>query len=375
MGLFDKLFGKQQEKTYSIDEAATELQKQLDEIQNKNKTQTEAAAARVRQELNQLGQLVKEFASKPTPEFAKRSENVKERFCTIAIRQLNNIPEEPGELLNTAGNLLNTLGGLTQRQILHINIFFKDDFSPIGRKMKELEQLLKMDESGKDHRHAVQLYQKIKSLEVREDVPVEPLERFIAEMSERLESAKGETIDEPKNEHLARIRKSLEELRQEINSFLPVQKLLKKYAYAKHLKDPMIEEYIDSPSSALIMDEHLKIIDYVEEASKMFSELNQSKLDAILRGRLLLNEKRKELEKVMKKELDESANYEEEKRAYDKLVSEKRNKLAMLEQEIKETQKQLEEAREEKKELEEELTKTRVEFCMLGGKLLNGSVG
>ena len=241
--------------------------------------------------------------------------------------------------------------------------------------MKELEQLLRMDDSGKDHRHAVQLYQKIKSLEVREDVPVEPLEKFIESAKERLESAKGEAIDEPKNEHLGRIRKSLEELRQEINSFLPVQKLLKKYAYAKHLKDPMIEEYIDSPSSALIMDENLKIIDYVDEASKMFSELNQSKLDAILRGRLLLNEKRKELEKIMKKELDESASYEEEKRSYDKLVSEKRNKLAMIEQEIKETQKQLEEAKEEKKELEEELTKSRVEFCMLGGKLLNGNVG
>ena len=383
MGLFG-IF-KKEKKTYTINEAAEMIQKQLDEIQSKNKNQMGDTAKRIRIELKQLEQLVKEFAAKETPEFAKRSENVKERFCTIAKKQLESLQQtdaeggiqlDPGELLRAAGDLLNNIGGLTQRQILHINVFFKTDFAPIGRKMKDIEQVLKIDSSGGDYSRAIMIHQKIASTEKRigDLDDASSLENKIKDLNHRHGEEEKLKITEPDNLHLARIRKSLEEIKQELNSFLPVQKLLKKYAYARQLKDPMIEEYINSPTSAILLDEDLKIIGYVDEASKMFSELNENKLDAILRGRLLLNEKRKELEKIMKKELDESARYDDEKDVYDRAMSEKRGRVSAIEQEIKDVQKQLDELKEERKELENELATIRVEFCMLTGKLLGAEV-
>lgn len=376
MGLFG-IFSKK-EKKYSIDEAASEIQKELESIQSKNKNQMENVARRIRLELNQLHQMVKEFAAKETPEFAKRSENVKERFCEIAAKQLVSVPEEPGELLRSTSNLLNNIGGLTQRQILHINIFFKEDFLPIGRKMREIGHLLRLDNMGGDYAKAMEIYQKIKLAETKvNDLsdPPGPLEETIKELKQRHDEEEKVKITEPDNLHLIRIRKSLEEIRQEIDSFLPVQKLLKKYAYAMHLKDAMIDEYINSPSAALLLDEDLKIIEYVAEASGMFSELNEGKREAILRGRLLLGEKRKELEKIMKKELEESAGYEEEKSKYNRAMAEKRNTISRIEQEMREAQKELDDMAAEKKEAEEEIAKNRVEFCMLAGKLLGANVG
>lgn len=376
MGLFG-IFSKK-EKKYSIDEAASEIQKELESIQSKNKNQMENVARRIRLELNQLHQMVKEFAAKETPEFAKRSENVKERFCEIAAKQLVSVPEEPGELLRSTSNLLNNIGGLTQRQILHINIFFKEDFLPIGRKIREIGHLLRLDNMGGDYAKAMEIYQKIKLAETKvNDLsdPPGPLEETIKELKQRHDEEEKVKITEPDNLHLIRIRKSLEEIRQEIDSFLPVQKLLKKYAYAMHLKDAMIDEYINSPSAALLLDEDLKIIEYVAEASGMFSELNEGKREAILRGRLLLGEKRKELEKIMKKELEESAGYEEEKSKYNRAMAEKRNTISRIEQEMREAQKELDDMAAEKKEAEEEIAKNRVEFCMLAGKLLGANVG
>lgn len=376
MGLFG-IFSKK-EKKYSIDEAASEIQKELESIQSKNKNQMENVARRIRLELNQLHQMVKEFAAKETPEFAKRSENVKERFCEIAAKQLVSVPEEPGELLRSTSNLLNNIGGLTQRQILHINIFFKEDFLPMGRKIREIGHLLRLDNMGGDYAKAMEIYQKIKLAETKvNDLsdPPGPLEETIKELKQRHDEEEKVKITEPDNLHLIRIRKSLEEIRQEIDSFLPVQKLLKKYAYAMHLKDAMIDEYINSPSAALLLDEDLKIIEYVAEASGMFSELNEGKREAILRGRLLLGEKRKELEKIMKKELEESAGYEEEKSKYNRAMAEKRNTISRIEQEMREAQKELDDMAAEKKEAEEEIAKNRVEFCMLAGKLLGANVG
>ncbi len=378
MGLFG-IFGKKQERRYTIDGAASEIQKELENIQNKNKAEIEATASRVRSELKQLRQLIKEFDAKETPDFAKRSENVKQRFCEIAAKQLESeMPQEPAELLRATSDMLNGLGGLTQRQILHINFFFKEDFSPIGRKMKEIEQILRIESSGGDYNRTVMLYQRLKSDEAKiKDLgdSVNPLEEKIRELNRKLDDAKSGSIAEPSNSHLLRIRKSLEEVKQEIDSFLPVQKLLKKYAYARQLKDPIIDEYINSPSVALLLDEQLKIIEYVAEASTMFSELNEAKRDAILRGRLLLGEKRKELEKIMKKGLEESAHYDEEKGKYDRAVSEKRNAVSRIEQEMREAQKELNNTQAEKKETEDRLTRARVEFCTLAGKLLDAGVG
>ena len=377
MGILSKIFGEKEEKKYSIDEAAAAIQKQLDGIQSRNKSQMQDAANKIRAELKQLRQIVKEFAAKETPEFAKRSENVKDRFCTIAMKQLDtNMPEEPAALIQTSRNLLNTLGGLTQRQILHINVFFKDDFAPIGRKMKEIENLLKLDNMGGDYGRAIELHQRLGILEKKTNEPDFScqLEDKIKELNQKLSEEERIIVTEPDASQLAKTRKDLQEIRQDIDSFLPVQKLLKKYLYAKQIKSPMLDEYINSPSLAILDDADLSIVGYVAEASTMFSELNEKKLDAILKGKLLLNEKKKELERLIEKEQKEELEYQKKGESYSRASSEKHNNISAVEQEIKDTQKQLEEAQAEKKDLNEELTKTRVEFCMIAEKLLNAEV-
>ena len=376
MGILSKIFGEKEEKKYSIDEAAAAIQKQLDGIQSRNKSQMQDAANKIRAELKQLRQIVKEFAAKETPEFAKRSENVKDRFCTIAMKQLDtNMPEEPAALIQTSRNLLNTLGGLTQRQILHINVFFKDDFAPIGRKMKEIENLLKLDNMGGDYGRALELRQRLGILNGKiNELDTDNIEDKIKELNQNLSEEEKTVVTEPDASQLAKTRKDLQEIRQDIDSFLPVQKLLKKYLYAKQIKSPMLDEYINSPSLAILEDADLSIVEYVAEASTMFSELNEKKLDAILKGKLLFNEKKKQLERLIEKEQKEELEYQKERESYSRASSEKHNNISAVEQEIKDTQKQLEEAQAEKKDLNEELTKTRVEFCMIAGKLLNAEV-
>ena len=76
----------------------------------------------------------------------------------------------------------------------------------------------------------------------------------------------------------------------------------------------------------------------------------------------------------MKKELAESANYEDEKSKQSRALSERQNKISQIDQDLKEAQRQLEEEKTQRSQLEEEKTKTRIEFCMLAGKLLNGQV-
>lgn len=370
-------FGKKQ-KTYSIEAAAALIERELEIIQHKNKAQLEATATRVRAELQQLRQLIKEFDSKPTPEFAVRSENVKYRFCTMAMKQLDTeMPTEPGEFLRYANNLLNTIGGLTQRQILHINMFFKDDFAPVGRKLKDIEQLLKVKESGGEYMRVTALYQRIKAMEKRPDEldeAITTMQEKVIGLNRALNTEKQDSPQHPENENLERTRKQIQVIKQEIDSFLPVQKLLKKYAYAKQLKDPLINEYINSPSAAILNDDDLEIIQNVSEASKMFHELSENKRDSIVNGRTSLQQKKEALEAMMKQEREQYYHYEREKDTHSRTLSEKNNRITSIEQEIKETQKQIEEAQIEIREVRNEFDRAREEFRGLAQKLLDVAV-
>ena len=373
-----KFFGFGQKQSYTMGEAVSLINKQLDETQNKNKSQLLSAAERARAEFKQLRSIIGQFASKDVPEVAKRSGNVKERFCSVALRQLDaEMPQDAALFIQAAGSMLNTLGGLTQRQMLHINVFFRDDFTPIARKMKEIEQILVFNQSGSEHRRASMLHQKLGLLEAKSKeaaAPISRLEERKTNLSQQLDEEQGKTYQEPDDEQLRESRKIMEEARQDIDSFLPVQKLLKKYVYARQIKDRLIEAYISSPSSAILQDSELKIIDYVSNASGMFSELNENKRNSILNGKAFLMEKSMALQEAIKRNGEEAAKYQEEKDRYARLLSEKQRRISSLETGMKEATKQLDETKLERKELQEDAIKTRDEFCALASKLLNGVV-
>lgn len=368
-------FGQKQ-KTYAIDEAASLIKQQLDETQSKNKSQMLFAAERLRSELRQLHHIIKEFAAAEVPETAKRSGNVKDRFCSVALRQLADMPQDPSALLEAAGSMLNTLGGLTQRQMMHINIFFREGFAPIARKMKEIERLMP-EQSDSGHRRAFMLYQKLGSLEakIRETgASISKLEEKRAGLSRHLDGEKNKAFQEPDDKKLKEARKALQEARQDIDSFLPVQKLLKKYIYATKIKDRLLEMYINSPSSAILLDGDLSIVEHVDAASKIFPKLNERKRDAIINGRRLLEEKRAVLEQAMKKENEEAAKYLEERERYSRLVTERQKKISSIENELREVSRRVEEITPERKELQDEVIKTRGEFCMIASKLVGAEV-
>ena len=369
-----KLFSFGKKKTYAIAEAAEIIKKQIEIAQEKNKSQTEAAEKRLREELGQLRRIVDEFAAKPTPELARRSENVKERFCSVAARQLENMPQD--SLIQWTGSLMNSLGGLTQRQMLHINIFFREDFAPIAKKMREIEGLLALDNNN-DYSRAYALYQKMASAEAKgkelESISGE-LEKRKTLACQRLDAEREKTHAEPGSEAIEKAKRAVQETRQEIDSFLPVQKLLKKYAYAKQLREPLIEAYISSPSSALLLDKDIEIIGHISEASKTFSELNEAKKGAILGGKEFLFRSRKALENSMKEYDKEAKDYMEEKERHGRLLAEKQRVIMSLESELKDAARDMEEAASERKESTNEAIKSRLEFAALASKLLDADV-
>ena len=384
MGLFDKIFGQPKPKTYSLDEAIKIIENELHSLQSANKEEQYRTAMQVHSEMEKLYSLIGDFSRKDVPAFAKSSANVKERFCSISIRQINSLPEpsgdEPWKYLQSTQNVLNSLGGLTQRQIIHINFFFKDDFSLAARKINEINALLSLRQKGHEHMKSVEMYKKIKEGEKRK----KELSESILHNQEKFKKLNQQKSNMPKfvehidTHNLEAAEKDLKTVRQDIDSFLGIQKLLKKYAYEAELKDNLLEIYIESPNHAILEDENLRILDYVRSATLLIKEgkINEeiNKTDTILASADYLRGKREELIKEIQLVKTEEKILREKKNNFEEQLKEHNNLLAHFEGEIRETLKLIETGKEEEDTISKELAHTYSDLCMLASKLLNASV-
>lgn len=384
MGLFDRVFGKPKTKSYSLDDAIKIIENELHSLQSTNKEEQYRIAMQVHSEVEKLYSLIGDFGRKPVPDMAKSSANVKERFCSISIKQINSLPEpssnEPWKYLQSAQNILNSLGGLTQRQIIHINFFFKDDFSQAGHKINEINTLLNIKQKGNEHAKSVSMYQKINSITSRK----KELSQSILQNQEKLEKLELEKNNLPKfMEHidthdLEEAEKNLKTLRQEIDSFLGVQKLLKKYTYEAELKDNLLELYIESPNRAILEDENLRILDFVKSAALLVKEgkINEelNKTDTILASADYLGRVREELTKAIELVKKEQKTIREKRDTFEQQLKEHNNILAHFEGEIKDVTRSIEAEKEEEDAISKEQARTYSELCMLASKLLNASV-
>ncbi len=386
MGLFDRIFGKPKPTNYNLEEAMKLIESELQALQSTNKEEQYRTAMQVHSEVEKLYSLIGDFSRKAVPDMAKSSANVKERFCSISIKQINSLPEpasdEPWKYLQSVQNVLNSLGGLTQRQIIHINFFFKADFSQAVHKINEINTLLNLKQKGNEHVKSVTMYQKIKGIENRRKEISESFSRNQEKLEKLVEQKSNlpKFVERIDTHELEAAEKNLKTVRQEIDSFLGIQKLLKKYAYEAELKDNLLEIYIESPNHAILEDENLRILDYVRSAALMAKEgkinedMPEKKTDTILASADYLHRKRQELIKAIELVKTEQKALREKRDTFEEQLKEHNNLLAHFEGEIKDIARSIQTEKEEEGALSKELAHTYSELCMLASKLLNANV-
>lgn len=385
MGFFSKLFGPPQVKQYSLEESIKLIENELESLQSKNKEESYLTAVKVYDEMKQLGALISDFSKKEVPDLAKSSANVKDRFCTLSERQLKNM-NAPSRLdffqyLSASRIILDSLGGLTQRQMLHINFFFKEDFKPVAKKINEIHAMLSISQNGGDHAKAVQMYRRIAELENRKA----GLEMSISSEEQKLKLLQGkhhqlpELAAQPNSYDLDRSETKLKVIKQDTDSFLAVQKLLKKYAYVTDVKDPLLDSYIESPNTGLSKDNNLQIIEFVQAASVLVSEGKidfdkPEKLGQILAGEDYITRKRSDLITANNEVDEERRRLRRAQEIFETSLKARTNRLAEIEGEIKALEKSIAMQKEEETSTTKEITKTRTELTLLASRLLDANV-
>lgn len=382
MGFLSKIFGPAPQKQFTLDEGMALIRSELDSLQHRNKEEAYRTAMKIYDEIRLLAGLISDFEEKEIYERAKGSAAVKDRFCTLAKSQLTSVrkPDEDSSLfLQEIRSLLSGIGGLTQRQMLHINFFFREDFRPIAKKMKEINSLLDVASGGGDHQKTVNLHSQIQELERKKS----HLKDMLAVEEGNLERAegKGNTLPQlqkqPGSNDLDDAESRLKSLKQEIDSFLAVQKTLKKYAYIVESKDPILETYIDSPSSALLLDEEFRIIDFATNASQLVREgkiEGDRKLENILSSVDYVKRKRDAMISAKRAVEDQREKFRLLQDQFESSLKARTNHLAEMEYEIKEVEKSIRDLKEEIAVAEAEHAKAKTELYMIAAKLLNATI-
>lgn len=379
MGLFGKLFAHK-EKRYTLDEAMKIVESELSTRQRQDLDQSYMRATQMHHELQLLSKLIDEFSSKPAPDMGRSSEGVKERFCTLSKRQISSLgsPDKakPQEFLREVGELMNSLGGLTQRQILHINFFFKEDFKSVGRKMKEISLLLSHDSRAPDHQKAVDMRRKINYLERQKEQAADAIKQLEEKLTQP-KPALPEVPRHPDTHNLDAAESKLKSKKQEIDSFLSIQKVLKKYMYISESKDKILEAYVESPSSALLADENLSIIEHAAKASVMVNEGKieaDRKLEIVASSAPYLAKSRSELQELQERIAQAKKKYFEELESFESALKARTNMMAEQEGENKAAEKMLKAEKEELEHLEKEIASLRAELLMTVSRLLDAEV-
>ena len=188
-----------------------------------------------------------------------------------------------------------------------------------------------------------------------------------------------ELAEQPNSYDLDRSETKLKVIKQDIDSFLAVQKLLKKYAYAADVKDPLLDSYIESPNTGLSKDNNLQIIEFVQAASVLVSEGKidfdkPEKLGQILAGEDYITRKRSDLITANNEVDEERRRLRRAQEIFETSLKARTNRLAEIEGEIKALEKSIAMQKEEETSTTKEITKTRTELTLLASRLLDANV-
>ncbi len=190
-------------------------------------------------------------------------------------------------------------------------------------------------------------------------------------------SALPQLPKQPSSNDLDDAESRLKGLKQEVDSFLAVQKTLKKFAYISELRDDLLELYIDSPSSALLQDEEFRIIDFATNAGQLVRDgkiEGDRKLENILSSVDYVKRKRDALISAKRAAEDERKKFRLRQEQFESLLKARTNHLAETECEIKELEKSIRGLKEEIAAAETEHAKAKAELYMIASKLLNAAI-
>ena len=382
MGFLDFL-RKPQAKEYSLEEAMGIIEKEVASIKSKNLEKLYQDALKVTWEIRQLAQLIEEFSGKPANELGRSSEGVKERFCALSQKQLASLSapekENPYEFLRAARLVVGNLGGLTQRQVVHINFFFKEDFRHVGKKINEINLLLTQEGGETEQERALSLYGKLAQLEEQKRSSEQSIvtgREKLGELEDRRHTL-PELAAPPDTQGLDAAEAQLSAIKQEIDSFLAIQKTLKKYAYVAESKDHLLNAYIESPSNALLQDSDLKIADFAKAASEFAGEgkIESDKKLAVIADSLgYLKSKRAELMHAAEEAVTEREKYAAAAEVFEASIKDRTNRMAEIEGELKEVEKSIRSEKDAVQRIGREITDARAELLMLASKILGDAV-
>ena len=269
--------------------------------------------------------------------------------------------------------LINGLGGLTERQLLHLGVIFTDEIQPIARKMKEINSLLDTKDASTSHRRAVALAAEISELESSSVALRQKTGELRKQLSqhETKKTSIEVTDAHTDNSSMLIAERKVQKAKQEIDSLLSVQKILRKYTHDKNLRDELIEAYIDSPSSALMRDEHFRIIRVLMDAR---SYDDTGKVESVVSREHELRTKRAELIEALRIADREKRDYEQRSTAAATRAMESRRKLTAVEIDARDAAKLLADAQETAARTDSALAAKKVELYMLASDILQAKI-
>ena len=152
----------------------------------------------------------------------------------------------------------------------------------------------------------------------------------------------------PIKQDLEDINSKMKLLKQEIDSFLSIEKLLKKFKHDTDSKDILIDEYIQSPNKAILIDKDLSILEIVSKALELIKkeenkdEKRIEKAENIVKNKKYLAEKRKLLLSVLDYITEKEKELEKRSKPLIEKASKLRNEESVLKKEKEQRDKNLE---------------------------------
>ncbi len=378
MGFFSRF---KKEENYTLQQAMDLIAKRLAEAEGEHREKYKKTAVDVAKEMDVLADLVKTFEESHALNNHKGAEQIKNRFCSVTNNQLKVLNSESDNYLDDVRATLNGIGGLTQKQIMYIKVFFEESFQPVLKKVRSIESLLeKAKDETTDYRKAVRFYKKIRDLEeekgkiqaerIVNEEKIEDLKLRLSQISSIEPGQVDETI-------LAEARRKASSLRQEIDSFLSLQKLYKKYLHDSDTKEPLLEEYIKSPSNALLQDSEIRIVDLTKQAAQALEgqvDEMKKKIETVVGGSIYLRVVRDDLADALNILGTEHEKFKKQNESLEAKKMAKDLEIQDLESQIKKSGKIMDESQEKFNDYNSEISKTRTDLCLLASKLVGGNV-
>jgi len=295
MGFFDRIrnaFKKEETKEeveLSLEELISQLDKKIAEQESEIIEKSYGNIETIENELESLSQLIGSLEKLQPEGIMPGPKAVKERFCSYSKNQVASIKmpskdlDEIREFLNKTYSIVHNLGGLTQRQIMHIEFFFKEDFRPIIKKSREISDMINetrgiMRSKNSGYEQVKNLHEKIKELDKTRSEKNSKM-AVISDGVERLKTENEKLSVDVSKIDIGDFKKYREEINaleneknlieQNIASFLSIEKLLKKLIHENETEDELLDMYTESPVKALLRDGEMKIMGFVKAALEL----------------------------------------------------------------------------------------------------------